>query len=311
MRLIRGLHNLRPQDKGCALAIGNFDGLHRGHLELLARARAHATKASVPPAAMIFEPMPREFFAPAQPPPRICEFHDKLRRFEQAGMERVYCLHFDARLAGMSAESFIDDVLFDRIGVRAVVVGDDFRFGKGRRGDSAMLRERLGPHLIPVDVVGAILSGDERCSSTAIRDALGAADLARAERLLGRPYSMIGRVRHGRKLGRKLGMPTLNFVLRHAPALRLGVYAVCARERGKSAWLPGVASLGVRPTIGGTAPLLEVHLFDNGDDWYGREVEVEFRHFLRTEVRFESLDALAAQMQADAAQARQLLASRD
>jgi len=191
--------------------------------------------------------------------------------------------------------------------VGAVVVGDDFRFGAGRRGDGAMLAARGAPQGIAVEVVGGVESQGERCSSTAIREALGAGDLARAQRLLGRPYSMIGRVRHGLKLGRKLGMPTLNFPLKHAPALRLGVYAVRAREMPAGRPWPGVAAVGVRPSIGGTRPLLEVHLLDAGGDWYGRRFEIEFRHFLRGEQRFDSLDALAAQMQHDAGQARSLL----
>jgi riboflavin kinase/FMN adenylyltransferase len=188
-----------------------------------------------------------------------------------------------------------------------VVIGDDFRFGAGRRGDAALLRQRAAARGIEVEVVAQVESDGERCSSTAIREALGQGDLVRAERLLGRPYSMIGRVRHGLKLGRKLGMPTLNFPLEHVPALRLGVYAVIAVECSSGQRHPGVAAIGVRPSIGGTRPLLEVHLFDAGGDWYGREFEVEFRNFLRGEQHFESLDELAAQMQRDGDQARRLL----
>lgn len=307
MKLIRGLSNLRARSHGCALAIGNFDGLHRGHMTLLGQAQQHARALGVPAAVMIFEPMPREYFARMQPPPRIGELRDKLRRFERAGMDEVICLHFDKRLASMSAEQFIDDVLLARVKARAIVVGDDFRFGAGRRGDSAMLRQHAAGPGVPVSIVSQVEADGERCSSTSIRDALGAGDLQRAERLLGRPYSMIGRVRHGLKLGRQLGMPTLNFPLEHAPALRLGVYAVEADDRKTGEHYKGVAAVGVRPTIGGTRPLLEVHLFDTAGDWYGREFDIHFRHFLRGEQKFDSLDALAAQMQRDGDDARRLL----
>lgn len=307
MKLIRGLSNLHARRTGCALAIGNFDGLHRGHRALLERARAHADELGVPASVMIFEPMPREYFSRTQPPPRLGEFRDKLRRFEGLGMDEVICLHFDRRLASMSAEQFIDDVLLSRAGARALVVGDDFRFGAARRGDSAMLQQHAAASGVPVSIVTQVEADGERCSSTSIRDALGAGDLARAERLLGRPYSMIGRVRHGLKLGRQLGMPTLNFPLEHAPALRLGVYAVEAEERATGRVHKGVAAIGVRPTIGGTRPLLEVHLFDTSGDWYGREFDIRFRNFLRGEQKFDSLDALAAQMQRDGDEARRLL----
>lgn len=307
MNFIRGLSNLGARRQGCALAIGNFDGLHRGHMELIAQAQRFGRALAVPSAVMIFEPMPREFFARTQPPPRIVEFRDKLCRFERAGVDQVICLHFNKQLSSMAAEDFIDEVLFERVGVRALVVGDDFRFGAGRRGDAAMLREHAAKRRLPIEVVSQIESDGERCSSTAIRDALGAGNLVRAARLLGRPYSMIGRVRHGLKLGRQLGMRTLNFPLEHLPALRLGVYAVTAIEQSSQAVFKGVAAIGVRPTIGGTRPLLEVHLFDASEDWYGREFEIEFRHFLRGEQKFDSLDTLAAQMQRDGAEARRLL----
>lgn len=307
MKLIRGLSNLRARSSGCALAIGNFDGLHRGHVALLEQARRHAGEIGVPAAVMIFEPMPREYFARTQPPPRIGEFRDKLRRFERLGMDEVICLHFDKRLASMNAEQFIDDVLLTRVNARAVVVGDDFRFGAARRGDSAMLKAHAAGPGVPVSIVTEVEAGGERCSSTSIRDALGAGDLLRAERLLGRPYSMIGRVRHGLKLGRQLGMPTLNFPFEHAPALQLGVYAVEAEDRHAAKRYKGVAAVGVRPSIGGTRPLLEVHLFDASGDFYGREFDITFRHFLRGEQKFDSLDALAAQMQRDGDEARRLL----
>ncbi len=308
MELIRGLHNLRDRHRGCALAIGNFDGLHRGHQELLAHAREHGRKLGVPSTAMFFEPTPREFFTPDRAPPRISEFRDKMRRFERVGMDRLICLRFDAGLAAMSAESFVDDLILDRLGARAVVVGVDFRYGANRMGDSAQLRQHVTARGAVADIVDAVMAGNERCSSTAIREAMATADLDRIERQLGRRHSMIGRVRHGLKLGRKLGMRTANIHLRHVPALRLGIYAVVGWATGERRRWSGVASLGVRPTVGGTRPLLETHFFDNSDDWYGREIEIEFVRYLRPEMHFDSLEALAEQMQRDAAQARMLLA---
>jgi riboflavin kinase/FMN adenylyltransferase len=310
MELIRGLHNLRDRHRGCALAIGNFDGVHRAHQELLGRARHHAQGFGVPAAVLTFEPMAREYFLCDRAPPRVSEFRDRIRRFERAGMDRVICLRFDARLAAMDTDRFVNELICDRLGARAVVVGFDFRYGVNRSGDTGQLQRQLAARGQLADIVEPVTVAGTRCSSSAIRDALAAAQFDAVEGFLGRRYSIIGRVRHGLKLGRQLGMPTANIHFRHRPALRFGVYAVKARLScgGATTW-PGVASLGVRPTLGGTRPLLETHFFDNADDWYGREIEVEFAHFLRDEARFDSLDELAQQMQRDAARARSLLAS--
>jgi riboflavin kinase/FMN adenylyltransferase len=307
MELIRGLHNLRERHRGCVIAIGNFDGVHCGHQTVLARARRHAQQFGVPSAAMFFEPTSREFFMPDRAPPRISEFRDKIRRFERVGLDRVICVRFDAQVAGMSADYFVDDLILGRLGAKAVVVGGDFRYGAKRAADGRLLQQHAAARGAVADIVEAVTVSDERCSSTTIREALAVPDLDRAAGVLGRRYSMIGRVRHGLKLGRQLGMPTANFHLQHTPALRLGVYAVTGWALDDGRRWPGVASLGVRPTIGGTRPLLETHFFDNADDWYGREVEVEFVQYLRPELQFDSLDALAVQMQRDAAQARALL----
>ncbi len=318
MELIRGLHNLRERHRGCVLSIGNFDGFHRGHQALIARLRQHAARLGVPVAVQIFEPTPREFFARGQAPApssagtariegpgRLATFRDKLAQLQAAGVERVLCVRFSQRFAAIDATRYVEDVLAGKLGVRAVVVGDDFRFGAGRGGDLALL-QKLGARLgFEAEALGAVTSGNERVSSTAVREALALPDLARAERLLGRPYALGGRVRRGQQLGRKLGMPTVNVPMRRKPALRMGVYAVQVRAAGRE-W-SGVANLGIRPMLARRDCVLEAHVFGDPGTLYGEQVEVRFMKFLRDEMRFESFEALAAQMQQDGAQARAAL----
>jgi riboflavin kinase/FMN adenylyltransferase len=309
MELVRGLQNLRESHRGCVLTIGNFDGVHHGHQALIARTRELAARHGVPAAAMVFEPMPREYFSRSEPPGRIADFRGKLRLLARAGVERLICARFGRQLAAMPAESFVKDVLVRRLGVQAIVIGDDFRFGAERAGDLDLLKRLGAAQGFAAEGLGSVCVDGLRCSSTAVREALAAAELKRAARLLGHEYSMIGRVRSGLKLGRKLGMPTANIRLHHRPALKLGIYAVRARS-GKRSWT-GVANLGVRPTLGLSQCLLETHLFDESGSLYGWELEVEFSRFLRPEARFDSLDALAAQMQDDARAARAHFANFD
>ena len=307
MELIRGLHNLRERHRGCVLSIGNFDGFHRGHQALIARLQELAARTRLPAAVLIFEPTPREFFAPAKKgevaPGRVATFRDKLAQLDAAGVARVLCVRFGKRFAALAAERFVEDVLVGQLGVKAVVVGDDFRFGAGRGGDLGLLQRLGAKHGFAAEALGTVEVNGERASSSAMREALAVPDLARAERLLGRPYALSGRVRRGQQLGRKLGMPTVNVVMRRRPALHFGVYVVRVRCDGR-AW-DGVASIGVRPTVGAAAAaILEAHLFGASEQMYGNVVAVEFRRFLRPERRFETLEALAAQMQADGEQAR-------
>lgn len=303
MQLIRGLP--ASANGAIALTIGNFDGVHRGHQAMLARLCEAAEDLRLPPAVMTFDPHPREFFAPDSAPPRLATTRTKLELFRAYGVARAYVARFDKALAALSPEAFIEDVLVARLGVRWVLVGDDFRFGRGRTGDLATLRGRA--KTFSVEAMTTVEVAGERASSTAVRDALAAGDLARATALLGRPYALAGRVTHGEKLGRKLGFPTANLPLRHKPALS-GIFAV--RVHG----LPGgprqgVASLGVRPTIAdGAKPLLEVFVFDFDAPLYGRRLAVEFLHKLRDEARFPDLDTLVAQMRNDVAQAREFFA---
>jgi riboflavin kinase / FMN adenylyltransferase len=307
MELIRGLHNLRERHRGCVLTLGNFDGMHHGHRALIARARQLATQHRLPLTVMSFEPLPREFFAPDTAPGRICELRDRLRLIEEQGVERLLLQAFNARFAAIEASAFVEQVLVAGLAVRAVVIGDDFRFGAQRAGDLALLRQLGTRHDFSAESLGSVQVRGERCSSTAVRAALAQPDLTHAAELLGRRYSISGRVRRGLQLGRKLDMPTANIALRRRPALRMGVYAVHARLGGRR-W-DGVASLGVRPTLNLRQCLLETHLFESPGDIYGRILEVEFVRHLRDERRFDSLEALAAQMQADKAQAMEILSA--
>jgi len=304
MELIRGLHDLAPRHRGSVVSIGNFDGLHRGHQALIARLRALAVEHAVPATVVSFEPMPREYFQRDNPPPRIADLRGKLRDLEAFGVDRVLLLRFGPRLAAMSAETFVRQVLVDGLGARAVIVGDDFRYGAKRTGDLALLQQIGSTAGFSAEGLGTVTLDGARSSSTGLRAALALPDLDTVERLLGRRYRITGRVRHGLKLGRELGMATANLHLRRRPALAHGVYAVKAYWDEAPNGLPGVASLGVRPTLGLTTCLLETHVFDVKPNLYGREVAIEFHKFLRPQLTFDGLDALAAQMQADGRDAR-------
>ena len=307
MELIRGFHKLKPAQRGCVLTIGNFDGIHRGHQALIARTRELARQHGLSATVLTFEPTPREFFAGDAFAGRITLLRDRLRLLEERGVERVLLAAFDARLSKTSAEDFVDELLVRRLGVKAVVIGDDFRFGAKRAGDLQLLQVRGAALGFSAEGLSTVQMQGARCSSTAVRDALAQPDLALASQLLGRPYVITGRVRRGLQLGRQLDMPTANLPLKRRMALKLGIYAVRARL-GSRIW-KGVASLGVRPTIGTTPCLLETHLFESPGDIYGHLMEVEFVHFLRGEEKFDSLDALKAQMHADKKQAQSLLAT--
>jgi riboflavin kinase / FMN adenylyltransferase len=299
MKLIRGLQNLPLPPGGTVLTIGNFDGVHRGHQTLIGRTVALAAALGATPTVLSFEPTPREYFAPVQAPGRVGTLRGKLLDLQAMGVERLIVQRFHRGFAACEAEPFVRDWLFARLALRGIVVGDDFRFGARRAGDLALLRQ-IGTELgFEVEGIGSVEHAGLRCSSTAVRAALAAPDLDAAAQLLGRPYRIVGRVRGGLRLGRQLGMPTANIGLTRRPALRLGVYVVELRRIGESRWLPGVANLGVRPTLGMTRCLLETHVLGAELDLYGATVEVRFRRFLRAEARFESLDALREQMQRD------------
>lgn len=297
MRLIRGRHNAGRLQRPCVVTIGNFDGVHRGHQALLGAARAQADALGLPLTVLTFEPTPREVFAPESAPLRVTTLRTKLEDLARFGVDQVLVQRFGPVFARTSPEAFAAELLARDLGARAVIVGDDFRYGHRRAGDFDRLRSAgtgLGFTVAALDTVPA---AGERCSSTRLRAALAAGDLDLAEALLGRPYALCARVRHGRKLGRRLSMPTANLPLTRRLALRYGVYAVQAQVGER--WLPGVANYGSRPTLGGTPALLEVHCLPEPGDLYGRLLTVRFCRHLRDEQRFESLEALKAQMHRD------------
>ena len=291
-----------------ALTIGNFDGIHRGHRAMLARLRAAADQRALPAALMTFEPHPREFFSPSDAPPRITSLREKAELAAQCGVDELYVCRFDAAFSRQTPDYFIEELLHRRLDVRWLLVGDDFRFGARRAGDSERLvaaGARLG---FSCQVMETVVEGGLRVSSSAVREALAAGDLALAERLLGRPYAISGRVAHGDKLGRTLGFPTANIPFSHRRAALSGIFAVTIAGVAAEP-LPAVASLGVRPTVKAKAdPLLEVHIFDFSRDIYGKRVHVEFHHKLRDEARYPDLESLTRQIAVDAQQARQWFA---
>ncbi|MFN6961323.1 MAG: bifunctional riboflavin kinase/FAD synthetase [Rhodocyclaceae bacterium] len=292
------------------LAIGNFDGVHLGHRALLERLTATARRFGLPAAVMTFEPHPRELFAPDQAPARLTSMREKLALLDACGIDEVHLLHFNRKLASLTAEEFVERLLVRGLGVRHLIIGDDFRFGKARAGDFGMLAaagQRFG---FGVEALHTIEIEGERVSSSAVREALDAGDLEHAARLLGRPYCISGRVVHGDKIGRKLGWPTANIQLKRKRVALTGVFAATVSGLDKR-HLPGAASLGVRPTLGqGLKPVLEVHLFDFDQDIYGAHVTVHFLHKLREEMKFDSFDALAAQIACDVAATRKYFTSR-
>ena len=283
------------------LAIGNFDGVHLGHRALLERLSAAGRLHGLTPAVMTFEPHPRELFTPEQAPARLTSLREKLALLDACGVEETYLLHFSRKLAGLTAEDFIERILVRGLAVRHLIIGDDFRFGKGRAGDFAMLQAAGQQHGFGVEAMHTIELQGERVSSSAVREVLGGGDLEHAARLLGRPYSIAGRVVHGDKIGRKLGFPTANIQLKRKRVALTGVFAVTVSGLDKR-HLPGAASLGVRPTIkegAGLRPVLEVHLFDFDQEIYGQHVTVHFLHKLRDEAKYDSLEALTAQIARD------------
>ncbi len=294
---------LQPARGRCALTIGNFDGVHRGHRALIERVVGKARELGVASCVLTFEPHPREYLSPAQAPARLTRLRDKLELLAGTGVARVHVVRFDAAFAGLPAERFVEAVLVGGLGVRWLLVGSDFRFGARRAGDFAALQALSRRHGFALDAMPDVTFEGERVSSSAVRAALAAGDFARAERLLGHPYWISGHVSHGAKLGRELGFPTANIVLRRAPPLS-GIYVVDAGEYG-----PGVASVGRRPTVNPVAvPLLEVHLLERDEPLYGARLRVTFLKKLRDEARFDGLGPLRDAIARDAREAREFFA---
>ncbi len=298
MELIRGLHNLRDQHRHCVASIGNFDGVHLGHREVIKLLTKRAAEAALPSTLILFEPQPLEFLAPERAPYRITRFREKLRLLNQHGIVRVLSLRFDQRLKQMSAQTFIQTVLVDGLGVQHLVVGDDFHFGRDREGNFEMLKSQGEQRGFVVESTPTCWHAGQRVSSTAIRKALSEHDLATAQHLLGRVVDIAGKVVHGQKLGRTIGVPTANIRLhKHTPAIQ-GVFATRIHGLGSRVY-EGVANIGHRPTVGGLKPQLEVHIFDWQQNLYGRHLRVEFCEFIRREMKFSGLEPLQTQIQRD------------
>lgn len=295
-------------DAPVALTIGNFDGVHRGHQAMLARLVEAAEDLRLPPAVLTFDPHPREFFSKASAPPRLSTVRSKLALFCAYGVAITYIARFDQRLASLSAAEFIDEVLERRLATRWLLVGEDFRFGRGRSGDLAFLRS--GARTFSVEAMRTVEVDGVRASSTAVRNALAEDNLDLASALLGRNYALSGHVTHGDKLGKRLGFPTANLALRHRPALA-GIFAVRVHGLGDGA-REGVASVGVRPTIAtGGRPIAEVYLLDFDGAIYGRRISIEFLRKLRDEARFSDLASLSEQIGRDVEDARRFFLRTD
>ena len=312
MRIFRHQQEVPVEARGAVVALGNFDGVHRGHQAVIGEAARIAHELGAAHGVLTFEPHPREFFRPDQPVFRLTPFRLKVRQFEAMDLDLVVVLHFDALLARMSAEAFVVEVLGEGLGVGHVVCGYDFVFGKDRTGNAALMREFGRVYGFGVTSVDAAQDGDGTIfSSTKVRENLLAGDPAAAARLLGRPWEIVGRVEHGAKLGRKLDFPTANISMAEYLQPKWGVYAVKAGidEGTHTQWRDGVASIGVRPTVNGTTVLLETYLFDFEGDLYNRNFRVALIEFLRPEVKFGDISLLKRQMTQDADKARAALAA--
>jgi riboflavin kinase/FMN adenylyltransferase len=325
MKVARGFHNLRkaagraadgrptdrrPADSGCVLTVGNYDGVHLGHQQMIRVLKERAAELGCASTVLVFEPSSKEFIDPAGAPPRLTRWREKYLALAALGVDRLVTLRFDDEIRAMSPQCFVEQLLVADLNVRHLVVGNDFRYGAKAEGTIHKLRAAGETHGFGVDQVDAFIVDGVRVSSTAIRERLEQGDCAGAARLLGRRYSMIGRVAHGERLGRTLGFPTANLRLMRRKSPLWGILAV--RVHGIDVQpLDGVASLGTRPTVNGVEPLLEVHVFDFQGDLYGRAIEVEFIAKLRDEFKFDSVELMQVQMKVDAAQARDLLSKVD
>ncbi|GGC67325.1 bifunctional riboflavin kinase/FAD synthetase [Chelatococcus reniformis] len=304
--IVRGREPAGDDLKHPVVAIGNFDGLHAGHRAVVAGARRLADELGRPAAVLTFDPHPRTFFRPREPVFRLTPESVEATLLARLGLDGMIVLPFDAQLAAMSADAFFDDILVARFGVSGLIIGHDFHFGRGREGSPSFLLRRGASSGMPVVVVEPVNDGGEPVSSSMVRQALEAGDLHRANTLLGYRWFVRGDVSHGQKLGRTLNYPTANLRLDEGCRLRHGIYAV--RAAVDSRVVHGVASFGHRPTFDNGAPLLEVHLFDFSSEIYGQQLDVEFVAYLRPEERFDSVEALVAQMDLDSAEARRILA---
>jgi riboflavin kinase/FMN adenylyltransferase len=305
VELIRGLHNLRDKHRGCVLTIGKFDGVHLGHQAVLSQVVEKAKELGLPSTVMVFEPQPEELFTPDQAPARLSLLRDKYTQLKALGVDRLLCVTFDRQFAALSATDFIEGLLVNKLGIEFLVVGDDFRFGKGRVGDFAMLVKEGEKCQFDVVSTQSFRLEDCRISSTAVRDALSDNDFDLAQQMLGRPFTIAGKVLHGDKRGRTIGFPTANVLLKRCKAPVNGVFAVTVTVADKR--FSGVANIGHRPTVNGQRSQLEVHIFDFNDDLYGQFISVALVSKIRQEMKFDSFELLQQQIQKDALAAKTLL----
>ena len=302
-QFIRGLHNLKPGRGGCVATIGSFDGVHLGHRAILQQLLDKSAEYDLPSVAMIFEPQPQEFFSGEQAPARLMRLREKVEVFIDVGIDQVFCLQFNRSLRSLSAEDFIDQVLVSGLNVSCLVVGDDFRFGNDRSGNDQLLSQAGKQHGFEVLGTHTLEYKGKRISSTRIRHALEQANFGLAEKLLGKPFQIAGRVVYGQRLGRQLGIPTANVHLHRYRAPLAGVYVVEVLLNGQ--YLPAVANVGVRPTVGALIkPVLEVHILDFDEQLYGQRIQVEFKAKVREEVKFPSLELMVDEIHNDIAVAR-------
>jgi riboflavin kinase/FMN adenylyltransferase len=305
MELIRGIHNLLPSHYGCVLSIGNFDGVHRGHAEVIRNLVSKAHHFQLPATIMTFEPQPQELFRGDHAPARLSLLRDKVRLLDELEIDRLLCVNFTRSFASQPAQAFIEELLVNKLGVKYLVVGDDFCFGKGREGNFDMLVAAGKKFGFSVVSTQSFVVGTHRVSSTLVREQLMLGHLEQARRLLGHPFMLSGKVAHGQKIGRTIGFPTANIALKRKVVPIRGVFAVRFFWHGSDVY-EGVANVGFRPTVQGQVCQLEVHLFDFDGDLYGKRVEVELVAKIRDEQPFESLDALKKQILNDANEAKAL-----
>ena len=304
MELIRGIHNLDDQQKGCVLSIGNFDGIHLGHHAVLSRLLKEAERLQVPATVMTFEPQPAELFSGKNAPGRLSRLRDKFVQLEKLNLDRLLCVSFTHEFANLSADEFIEQLLIKKLNVKFLVIGDDFHFGYQRLGDFALLKQAGEKYGFEVVDTQSLSQNASRVSSTRIRSALAKGDLQQTEQMLGRKYSIAGRVGHGRKLGRTIGVPTANLLLKRRVSPVSGVFVVSILGIDDKVYR-GVANIGCRPTLQGERQQLEVHIFDFQGDLYGIQLEVILENKLRDEVRFDSFAELKVQIDKDIQQAKE------
>jgi len=298
MELVRGIHNLKAQHQGCVLSIGNFDGIHLGHHAVLSRLLSESKRLNVPAMVMTFEPQPEELFSGDNAPARLSRLRDKFVQLDRLKLDRLLCVSFTRQFANISAQDFIDELLINKLNIKFLVIGDDFHFGYQRRGDFQLLQQAGQKHGFEVIDTQSLIHQTKRISSTCIRDFLAQGNLDAAADMLGRKYSMTGRVSHGRKLGRTIGVPTANLALKRRVSPVSGVFVVNVLGINNNIY-QGIANIGTRPTVAGERQQLEVHIFDFKGDLYGEQLEVILERKLRSEVKFDSFAELKIQIDKD------------